>query len=69
MNFMKTKALVVSRSGTIAPNFSNLVLDGTVVVRITDLKVPGVVLDTKPSFESHIISITASAPSKLGIMR
>ena len=39
------------------------------VERVTELKVLGVVFDTKLSFESNIRSIAASASSKLGIMR
>ena len=69
MNPMKTKALVIFRSRTLAPIFPNLVLDDTVVNRVTELNVLGVVLDTKLSFESLIRSMAASASSKLGIMR
>ena len=39
------------------------------IERVTELKVCGVVLDTKPPFESHIMSIAASLSTKLGIMR
>ena len=35
----KTKALVISRSRTLAPIFINLMLESTVVKKITDLKV------------------------------
>ena len=69
MNLMKTKALVISRSRTHAPIFHNLVLDATVVERVTELMVFDVVLDTKLSFEGHIRSIAAYASSKLGIMQ
>ena len=60
---------MISRSRTLAPIFLNLVLDGTVVERVTELKVLGGVLDTKLSFESYIRSMAASASSKLGSMR
>ena len=50
---MKTKALVIPMWRTLALIFLHLVLDGTVVERVTELKVLGVVLDTKMSFESH----------------
>ena len=43
VNPMKTKALVISRSRRLAPFFPDLVLDGTVVERVTELKVLGVV--------------------------
>ena len=45
-----------------------MVLDGTVFERMTELKVIGVILNTKQSFESHIRSIATSASSKLGII-
>ena len=61
---VKTKVLVISRLSTLAPIFPNLVLDGTVVQSVTELKVLVVVLDTKLSFESHIRSIADSASSK-----
>mgnify|MGYP006897401068 CR=1 FL=1 len=69
MNPMKTKVLVFSRSKTLALVFPNLLLDGTVVERVTDLKVLEVVLDIKLAFVRHIRSIANSACSKLGIMR
>ena len=69
VNPKKTKPLVISWSRTLALIFPNLVLDGTVIERVTELKVLGVVLDTKVSFEGHIRSMAASASSKLGIMR
>ena len=62
-------ALFISRSKTLAPIVPSLELDGTVFERVTELKVLGVILDTKLSFESHIRPIAASASSKLGISR
>ena len=49
---METEFLVISKSRILAPIFLNLVLDGTVVERVTEFKVLGFVLDTKLSFES-----------------
>ena len=68
VNPMKTKALVISRSRTLASIFPNL-FDVIVMERVTGLKVLGVVLDKKIRFDSHIRSIAASASSKLEIMR
>ena len=67
MNPMKTRALVIFRSRTLAPFFPNLVLDGTVVERVTELKVLGVVFETKLSFEGLTRLTTASASRKLGM--
>ena len=69
VNPLKTKALVISRPRRLAPIFPNWLLYGTVVERVTELKVLGVVLDAKLSFEGHIRSVAASSSSKLGIMR
>ena len=66
---IKTKALIICRSRTLTPIFLYLLLDGTVVEGMTELKVLGVVLSTKLSFESHIRYAAASAFSKLQIMR
>ena len=68
-NPIHTKVLVISRSRTLAPLLPNLVLDDTLVERVTELKVLGVVLDVKVSFEGHITSIAATASSKIRIMR
>ena len=69
VNPMKTKSLVISRSRILAPIFLNLLLNGIVVEKVTELKVLGVVLHARLSFESHISSIAASACSKLEIRR
>ena len=53
----------------LAPIFPTLVLDGTVVDRVTELKVLGVVLDTALAFQSRVRSITVSSYNKLEIMR
>ena len=66
---MKTEALGISWSKKLSPIFSNLMLDYSVVEMVTDLKVLGVVLDAKLSFEIDTRSKAASASSKLGIMR
>ena len=66
---MKTKALVISRSRTHAPTFPNLVLDGTVVERVTNLKFLRFILNMKLSFVSHIRLIASSASSKVEILR
>ena len=63
LNPTNTKALVITWPRTLAPIFFNLVLDGSVVEKVTEMKVPAVVLDTKLSFESHNRLIAASASS------
>ena len=73
VNTTKTKALVISRSKT-APIFPELLLEGTVIEKVAELKVLGhpncflcCLFNTKLSFKNHIRSIAASTSSKLGI--
>ena len=66
MNPIKHMVLIISRLSTVAAIFLNLLIDGAAVGIISELKVFGVVFDTKLSFESHIrlpASSAASAPA------
>ena len=49
--------------------FANFLLFGMVVKKVSDMKVIGVVLDSRLLFESYIRLIADSASSKLVIMR
>ena len=69
VNPIKIKTLGISRSKTLGLIFSNMLLNGTLVKRLTKLKVLCVVFDTKLLFDSQTRSIAASASSKLGILR
>lgn len=69
VNPIKTKALIISRSRTIYPVFPGLVLNGVPVGIVPELKLLGIVLDSKLSFESQIRAIAASASSRIGILR
>ena len=68
-NPIKAMALEISKSKTLASIFPNLVLDCSVVERLTELKAHGLVLDTELSFKSQIRSIAVTSSSKLGFMR
>ena len=61
--------LVVSRSRTRILSFPDLMLNGTVVKITTELKVQGVILNSKFSVENNLRSIAVSASNQLGIMR
>ena len=50
---MKTKFMVVGRSRIIAPAYGNLSLGGAVLEEIKSLRILGVTLDSKLTFESH----------------
>ena len=64
VNNIKTKALVILISRRLVSSFRNL-LDGTVVERVTELKVHCVLLVTKLLFVIHIRLRAASLSSKL----
>ena len=65
----KTKALIISRSRTIYPVFPGLVLNGVPVDVVPEMKLLGIILDSKLTFESQIRTIVASTSSRLGIVR
>lgn len=65
----KTKALIISRSRTIYPVFPGLVLNGVPVDVVPEMKLLGILLDSKLTFESQIRAIVASTSSRLGILR
>ena len=65
----KTKALIISRSRTIHPVFPGLVLNGVPVDIVPEMKLLGIILDSKLSFESQIRAIVASTSSRIGILR
>ena len=65
VNPSKTKALVISRSRTKYPEFPGLYLNGAPVEVVRELKLLGIILDRKLTFEAQIRSIVASTSSKL----
>ena len=69
VNASKTKALIISRSLTDRPRFPALALGGDVLSVVRELRILGVILDSKLTFERQIRSIAASAAQKLGILR
>merc|ERR1712055_742922 len=69
VNPSKTKAMVISRSRTNAPPYPDLILNGTVVDVVKELRVLGVVLESKLTFESHVRCVAAAASRKLGILQ
>ena len=62
------EGMLISRSSTVEPLFPDLVVDGTVVERFSDLKILGVILDSKLAFEKQVRSIAASASKRVGIL-
>ena len=69
INDSKTQSLIVGRSRTCSPPHPPLVFGGSMLSESSSLRILGVTLDTKLTFESHIRSVSASASQRLGILR
>ena len=63
------KGMLISCSHTIEPLFPDFVIDGTVVEIVSELKILGVILDSKLAFEKQVRAIAASALRKVDILR
>ena len=51
------------------PLFPDLVIDGSVVEMVFELKILGVILDSKLTFEKQVRAIAATASMRVGILR
>ena len=67
VNPSKTRGMLISR--TVEPLFPDLLIDGSVVEMVSELKILGVILDSKLSFEKQVRAIAASASMRVGILR
>ena len=61
--------MLISRYRTVEPLFPDLVIDGSVVEMVSELKILGVILDSKLMFEKQVRAIAASASMRVGILR
>ena len=61
--------MLISRSRTVEPLFPDLLIDGSVVEMVSELKIWGVIIDSKLSFEKQVRAIAASASMRVGILR
>ena len=61
VNPSKMRGLLISRSRTVEPLFPDLLIDGSVVEMVSELKILGVILDSKLTFEKQDRAIAASA--------
>ena len=71
VNPSKTRGVLISRSHTVEPLillFPDLVVDGTVVEMVSELKILGVILDSRLAFEKQVRAIAASASRRVGIL-
>ena len=69
VNPWKTRGMLISCSRTVEPLFPDLLIDGSVVEMVSELKILGVILDSKLSFEKQVREIAASASMRVGILR
>ena len=69
VNPSKTRGMLISRSRTVEPLFPDLLIDGSVVEMVSELKILGVILNSKLSFEKQVSAIAASASMRVGILR
>ena len=69
VNPSKTRGMLISRSRTVEPLFPDLLIDGSVVEMVSELKILGVILDSKLSFEKQVRAIAASASMRVSILR
>ena len=68
VNPSKTRGMLISRSRTVELLFPDLI-DGSVVEMVSELKILGVILDSKLTFEKQVRAIAASASMRFGILR
>ena len=66
VNPSKTRGMLISCSRTVEPLFPDLVVDGTVIEIVSELKILGVILDLKLAL---VRPIAASASRRVGILR
>ena len=69
LNANKTKALLVSRSSTVSPPHGYLVLSGVSLRASQNFDILGATLDSKLTFENHVLGIVSRVSQRIGILR
>ena len=69
VNPSKTRRMLISHYRTVEHLFPDLLIDGSVVEMVSELKILGVILDSKLTFEKQVRAIAASASMRVGILR
>lgn len=69
LNANKTHSIVFSRSRTLDPPHPDLFLSGEEIEEVEDVRLLGVTLDSKLTFEKHIRSLSSAIAQKTGLLR
>lgn len=69
LNPSKSLNMIVSRSRTAFPQHPDLLVDGSVVPVCGTMKLLGVTLDSKLTFEQHLRNVASSASRRVGLLR
>ena len=69
LNLGKTKAMLISRSRTEYPSHPDISIDNMPLENVTELRILGLIFDSKLTFEQHVRTVVTSIVQKLGILR
>ena len=69
LNLSKTKAMLMSRSRTLLPAHPDIRVNNIALENVDELRILGMTLDTKLTFETHLRSVVSAAAQKIGILR
>ena len=69
LNLLKTKTMLISRSRAEHPAHPDISINNTILENVSELKILGLTLDSKLTYEKHVQTAVAAAAQKLGILR
>ena len=69
LSLIKTKAMLISRSRKAYPEHPVISIDNIVLDNVRELKILGVIFDSKLTFETHVRTMVTSVAQKIGILR
>ena len=69
INSAKTYGMMISRSRTAWPTFPDLFVGGSILKMVGEMKILGVVMNSKLTFERPVRSVGTSASRRIGILR
>ena len=69
LTLQKIKSMVVSRLRNIAFHYGDLVLGGDWLEKLVSLRILGVPLDSKLTFETHLREVASKVARSLGFVR